>query len=328
MNIPEMMPDNLILIGNGFDLAHGLPTAYSDFRQYICDRFVVDQNSDTLVPQSEMDKDGGIFYDEDEVASYIVQVIDQVGGENWGDLETCLGADLFDELKYDLRDVDFDQKENDIGNDIDVNGQLSEGLCYTFEEMKRLFFTWVKDRLGSLDYSGINSPGTGNSVVSRNKTFFSDIDLNRTLFLNFNYTPTLQTVYQIPEATICAIHGTVKSPNKEILFGHGNKSDVADQMVREMGAEDNLSDLKEFLCKDTEHAIARHADFFNQLGSVRNIYSYGFSFSDADRIYLDTIEEYVKPVQTTWYLNDYDKDNAEYRKLLTIRGYTVDVASW
>ena len=174
----------------------------------------------------------------------------------------------------------------------------------------------------------MNSSGTGKGVVSRNKVFFSEIDLNRTRFLNFNYTPTLQTVYRIPEDSISVIHGTVKSPDEEILFGHGNKSDVADQMAREMGAEDNLSDLKEFLRKDTENAIARHADFFNQLGSVRNIYSYGFSFSDADRIYLDTIKEHVKPAHTTWYLNDCDKDNAEYRKLLTIRGYTIDVASW
>lgn len=50
MNIPEMMPDNLILIGNGFDLAHGLSTAYSDFRQYICDQFTVEQNTDASVP--------------------------------------------------------------------------------------------------------------------------------------------------------------------------------------------------------------------------------------------------------------------------------------
>lgn len=99
-------------------------------------------------------------------------------------------------------------------------------------------------------------------------------------------------------------------------------------MVREMGAEDNLSDLKEFLRKDTEEAIARHADFFDQLGSVTKIYSYGFSFSDADRIYLHAIEEHINPKQTMWYLNDYDKDNAEYRKLLTKRGYTVDIAAW
>ena len=30
-----MQPKTLFVIGNGFDIAHGLPTKYSDFRDYL-----------------------------------------------------------------------------------------------------------------------------------------------------------------------------------------------------------------------------------------------------------------------------------------------------
>ena len=34
----------LFIIGNGFDLAHGMKTRYSDFRDYLIDEYDVDEN--------------------------------------------------------------------------------------------------------------------------------------------------------------------------------------------------------------------------------------------------------------------------------------------
>ena len=34
---------NLFIIGNGFDIAHGLPTKYADFKKYLSDRIKINQ---------------------------------------------------------------------------------------------------------------------------------------------------------------------------------------------------------------------------------------------------------------------------------------------
>jgi hypothetical protein len=35
---------NLFIIGNGFDIAHGLPTKYKHFRQFLVDVYDADEN--------------------------------------------------------------------------------------------------------------------------------------------------------------------------------------------------------------------------------------------------------------------------------------------
>ena len=50
-----------------------------------------------------------------------------------------------------------------------------------------------------------------------------------------------------------------------------------------------------------------------------NIYSYGFSFSDVDRIYLENIFRNIDTTNTVFYLNDFD--NLEAREEFTDKIY-------
>lgn len=126
---------NLVIIGNGFDLAHHMPTSYLDFRRYLCDKFHINPDIEeqvTPIPEPTQLPDGGEEYDSKEVGQYLVEEIDIVGGEDWGDLETCLGRDIFFYLRDELRESNIDDKENEIGNDADVNIQLISHLDYVF----------------------------------------------------------------------------------------------------------------------------------------------------------------------------------------------------
>lgn len=51
--------------------------------------------------------------------------------------------------------------------------------------------------------------------------------------------------------------------------------------------------------KDTEHAMERHSVFFSKLSDVKEIYSYGFSFSEVDMVYIDRISRIVDPSKVT-----------------------------
>ena len=313
-------PKTLFIIGNGFDSVHRLPTKYRCFRDFIRSKYNVEEESDALVPESFMLPDGGEEYDKDDVASYIVQVIDNASGPDWGDLETCLGEKLFQELQFDLREVNLDDKDNDIGNDIDVNQQLSIGLRYTFEEMKRLFISWIRRQLRSLNYE---------SFPQNSKIKVMLDEYPNAVFLNFNYTYTLEKMYNIEAERVCHIHGTVDSTEEYILFGHGDDSDVEDLLIKEWGAEIELNALKRYLKKDTKDAIFRNHAFFDNLGSATDIYSYGFSFSEADEVYLEELHKHLAPT-AVWHLNQWDsKKRSHYQALLAKNGFVLGAdANW
>jgi hypothetical protein len=41
------------------------------------------------------------------------------------------------------------------------------------------------------------------------------------VFLNFNYTPSLQRLYGIPDANVFHIHGAAANPTETLILGHG-----------------------------------------------------------------------------------------------------------
>lgn len=97
---------------------------------------------------------------------------------------------------------------------------------------------------------------------------------------------------------------------KDIIFGHGNSKNNWEYYNNYYtGPEGNISELYDALRKDTEQVIRNNSNFFKKqtLESVSNIYSYGFSFSDVDQIYITEICEYIKN-NVIWFLNNYDKE--------------------
>lgn len=82
----------LIIIGNGFDLAHNIPTSYNDFRFYLIANY----------PNSYINKDRIISLDEvDDIKSIAVEVmfyaIDHANGEEWFNFEFSLSQINFQE---------------------------------------------------------------------------------------------------------------------------------------------------------------------------------------------------------------------------------------
>lgn len=306
---------NLVIIGNGFDLAHKMPTSYNDFRSYLCKKYNIDPDIEehvTPIPESNLLPDGGEEYDRKEVGKYLVEEIDIAGGDKWGDLETCLGREIFFYLRDELRESNIDDNENEIGNDADINTQLVSHLNYVFGQLRELFNSWVYDELRPLP----------NGYRQKKEIAESLGKLDKSMFLSFNYTYTLEKLYGVEN--VLHIHGTVDSDDEDILFGHNIEESIEDLFSHYWGAED-IDSIQTFLYKDTRSAILRNNSFFNMIDYVTDIYSFGFSFSDPDLEYLDEIERHVDSKRTTWHLNKHDSTNDKYISLLMDRGYVVDI---
>ncbi|HDX9688828.1 TPA: bacteriophage abortive infection AbiH family protein [Bacillus thuringiensis] len=298
----------LFLIGNGFDIDHDLKTAYEDFRQYLL-KNNSEINMDSLImPEETMQPDGGLTYNEDEVISLLFYLINEAESntEKWSNIEHSLGYLNFDEA-FEWGDI-LD-KEGDI--DLPKMASRNEGIASQLKiptlTIQSLFSEWV-DTI-ELD------------LAIPKEDFRRLIDCNA-LFLTFNYTGTLEEVYEILEEKVCHIHG---KQGEEIFFGHGNVEDNTDLYMRtHIGSQDGLNEINQQLRKRTEAAMDNNQDFFDNLVEidVKEIYSYGFSFSEVDKIYLEEICNNIDTRNIIWYFNDYDEGNhSQYEMILEECGY-------
>lgn len=127
------------------------------------------------------------------------------------------------------------------------------------------------------------------------------------LYLNFNYTSTLEIQYGIDD--VMHIHGFIGKalfdPNHKFIVGHG-----------ENVTKDSIELVKETK-KQTDKIISNNIEYFNSLKNknINYIKVIGFSYSDIDKNYFRKIMQVLPNVK--WILGYYsqsDKINAEKYK--------------
>lgn len=275
----------LFIIGNGFDVAHKLPTKYSDFQEYLMENYPEASDEYLIVPTSFMMPDGDERYNDDEVVGFLLKIITETEatGEAWNDLENTLGRLGFDECFEDWDDDDDNEWHKVYRNEdtaANVNGAV--------KMIKEYFSDWIE----TIDIFG----------TEQKTKFYHLIDNNNDLFLTFNYTETLEEIYEAKN--VYHIHG---KQGGKLVFGHGNDTDNYDEyMNRNIGSENSLSELQAALKKDTQTVISQNKFLFKALGAVDEIYSYGFSFSDVDMVYIKEICSASPTENIVWYIYDYD----------------------
>ncbi len=283
--------NNLFIIGNGFDKSHGLPTDYEDFHHYLLENYPDSYHDGFSYPESSMGHHGEEVFDEDHVVGFISSLISDAlqEGELWRDLENALGK--IDVSQY-LDDYGLYEDEDDDNpyHAVYRNEDNSSNLLGAVRKITEYFNDWIK----TIDLKNLKPK----------KDFIHLINKDNDLFLNFNYTMTLELIYKVKN--VCHIHGV---QGNELLFGHGSDEDGYDYyLTHYTGAENNLKELHITLKKNTMKALSSNKRFFECLSQVKCIYSYGFSFSEVDEVYIKEICNVIDTSNIVWYLNDYDCD--------------------
>jgi len=133
-------------------------------------------------------------------------------------------------------------------------------------------------------------------------------------YINFNYTRTLQDVYEISENSIWHIHGS--SLDKEVVFGHKVKQEIEYNYINDTGMpsteEEWDEDARRFaklplskFRKKTEQVISKNRTQFLRYQDLESIYILGHSLADVDLPYFEMIQE--KNKQTKWYVSYYNE---------------------
>ena len=154
-------------------------------------------------------------------------------------------------------------------------------------------------------------------------------------FLNFNYTNTLERLYEVSPQNICYIHGdTGNNALYRPVIGHGDssverinqsKKNEIHKIVCDYGEHPNwTTDLEDFfgvivmeiekfitgLKKNTKYYISENQGWFNRLDSLKDIYIMGHSLSTIDAPYFTEIRSMAPDAK--WHVSYYgEKDKVE-----------------
>lgn len=295
---------SLFVIGNGFDLSHGLKTRYKDFYAYLQNEYPGATDEGYIQPEVYITPNGGEACDDVVAVSFLMRIISATSGGEWNDIETTLGyldfSEWFD-IDYPLDregDVDFFKK-------VYLNEDIASNFVVPFRHLSKYFADWIN----TIELT---------QKISAKRDFARLLDINNDLFLSFNYTKTLETLYNV--RNVCHIHG---KQGEELLFGHGNDEDYYEEhMDKFTGAESTLLKIHDLLKKDTINSLEKYRSFFDSVSGVGRVYSYGFSFSDVDQIYIKEICLKLPKTKVIWYLNEYDGDKIEgYKKTIIACGF-------
>lgn len=200
----------LIIIGNGFDLSHGLHTSYGHLKKFIEaeDRQIAEQINQQLFVGEE---DAWNNFEENVGTddSYFKSAFQQAillayeAGEN---MDT--GADPMQ------GDVLIQMDKNDINREQEIKDTLSsEYSSLKFDDLYKFFIQLLEKMLNSEE---------ANRIVKVNPDIKSKIENNHNVkFITFNYTHTLQKTYNIPDSDILHIHGEL-GRSRELIFGNSN----------------------------------------------------------------------------------------------------------
>lgn len=265
-------PTKLYIIGNGFDLWHGIPSGYWHFKEYV----------------RQHDRD--VF---EAVEDYLP------AGDDWSSLESAL-ADIDVENIID----ELSQFMPSYGDD-DWSDSGHHNFQYEVEQVVELLSTRLTVLFGEwIRTLPVPKPNTAKVLLKR-------LDANAA-FLTFNYTSTLQELYAVPGEHVLHIHGEAKMQNDELILGHAwnpiqrkslnDRDDIEELDTRLMEAHSILDGYFSQTFKPSERLILQHQAFFNQLDAIDTVYVLGHSLSDVDLPYLQALLSVPKVAAAHWYV--------------------------
>ena len=302
-----MNPRNrIIIIGNGFDLAHGLKTSYRNFIDWLWDMKVEEINEVKKEIKSKsriVDKDNlfivavgerNEFNSADELKRWITY-------KN-GLLETLekKRSELKDPKWSDIEDVYYDcllKCNNHFGTEKEEKKYEELSIIKLNREFRVL-------RAKLLEYLQFVSDSIDKDrpefvkLTHRMKRIFNATDNNgneieKIVFINFNYTPTLESKgyeYSVEtnngDAEIIYVHGNLNDKDS-IIFGYGDELDSNSLNIQEN--KDNA-----FLEFNKAVLYARSGEYQRIVpyiygGNDYEVYILGHSCANSDRALLNEI---------------------------------------
>lgn len=286
---------DLYIIGNGFDLHHDIPSRYLDYRNWL------EQNKPSILYTidelfNSVDDRWWSHFETNLTTVDMLQIAYQSAFENQPDF-----------VSDDFRDADWYTAEHDVRLKLEA----------AFQEITKSFKEWIL------------------SLPEGNVSKKIRIKKKDSLFLTFNYTETLESLYTIPAEQILYIHGKANS-EEQLILGHGmsykDLATIFEKRERIESGDYVLQRAKDSAVysvynyrKPVEDIINNNTEWFDRLYDRTHIHIYGHSLSSIDLPYFRKIFKCVDRNRISIEFNDYKGENQNaIESFMSSEGYGKD----
>lgn len=283
--------ETLYVVGNGFDMMHGVKSDYYSFRDSLGKnnrvRTTLEEYFTPIDIWADLE-DGLAHFDLDKMCS-------NTRMDDW--------LDIYDAYNPESGEANFTMAAE----------SAAEPLSIIANDLPKVFRKWVNTL----------SIGTDCRPL---KSLFLD---GKGLVLSFNYTEFAEVLYGVNNDHICYIHGCRKNKYggvpEPLILGHkpgtwGDSAGLEDRKVWRKNPQNRhlvyaaqnialeiISAYDTDLTKDCREIISKHEDFWSKLEKVKNVVIIGHSMSAVDRDYFLKIYSAINnPKDVKWYIGCHD----------------------
>lgn len=290
--------NNLIILGNGFDLAHGMKTSYGDLITYLIEEHCKDKSKfNKLLKLPEDINDVNVFFIELKYVSLKRREyeLDRFGEViNSPNLEEYFPSPFFEKL---LRE----KANKDTWADIETFYFRELNLCEDEEAVKQLNQEFEDLKEALQEYLRTEEE----KDTEMNETFqyvFGSLCTDTSTILNFNYTDTVERLYkdEITETDLIHIHGELFAEANPIIFGYAADNGEINSLLDK--------DENEYLYNIKRHAYLaannkRRLQYYLDTNENINVFIIGHSCGLSDKLILGEItkHEHVKSIRILYY---------------------------
>lgn len=286
------MNQSLFIIGNGFDMFHGIKSGYPDFKEF------VKKTNKKLFEALEN------YFDSDSLWSYFEDTL------------AYLDTDKIIENASGFL-VDYSAEEWSDAYHHDYQYEVQQAINVVTVQLRIAFTSWILN-LKIPYHKKLTLPQSAK-------------------YINFNYTHTLEKVYEIPCRNILYIHNKAINMDSILILGHGRPPITKEDMqpinddpndYDDVRVTDGNKILDKYFVdtyKNTETIMQENISFFANLKIINKVFVLGHSMSEVDINYFHKIKESI-PLYSKWivsYRNDTQIE--EKRKTLSILGIDDDL---
>lgn len=261
--------NTLFIIGNGFDLAHGIMSKYKHFYCWL-----IQNGHEELCMQLQK-----IFPELDNRIDCL-----------WNNFESAL-----EKPDYHFIIQEYIPYPNDGWDEIEWNKNIQIGenrVMEIIDKIPSLIKEWARD----ID---INVKPIFQSLSKKSK------------YLSFNYTLTLEKVYNISEKNVCHIHEKTTSKSK-IIVGFDSPISINDfpaRSIEEERAQEKFERIQNSLVKPKLQQIQKNKPFFSALSNINTVIVIGHSLSWVDLRYFSEVKQSIKK-NAKWYFSIHDPEDS------------------
>lgn len=300
----------LNLIGNGFDLYHGLPCAYYHFACYLAKN-----DPDFYVEMARMFGFKYMRYlgfPEDDAVFIADDLFWKTFEEKLGELDTTwLEESLLDDLGLEYPDDPVELEIPEVANSQAIVQKFTEWIVNTVNTSGN--FETIKDMIGS-------------NLLALNENDY---------YINFNYTQTLEEVYDISFSRVFHIHGEcdldAMGDIPALVVGHGNKKNIEklEKRIKEIEDDGYYLSSQEVKNRMSEYEAELHIlkDLRKNVDSLivemihnlelrsinpDEIWIWGLSCGEVDKPYIMKLKSLFPGVK--WEFSYFNESEKERRK--------------